>query len=245
MAKKATKPLRFKVTQPHIRGMAVAEFPEFTTRIGSNQHYIFAANHPDYYENTHRAEDGLIQHMNEKALRSLFASGRSMLVEMTPIMLYGFVTIRLLRQYVDEHMHSDERMRNALNNAMATISSNLALLIFQDPQNLTGENYTALDFLRWRRNLDALESTDVFAYRPPEYGKDIDGRRKPILELCPAPRLGRHLVETGFNILSDFVASRNRKQAELANIYQELEADDPPMCQALLPHREVGAVPAL
>jgi hypothetical protein len=242
MAKKTNKPLRFKVTQPHIRGMATADFPEFTTRIGSNQHYIFAANHPDYYENTRRAEEGLIDHMNEKALRSMFASGRNLLAEMTPIMLFGFVTIRLLRQYVDAHMHSDERMRNALNNAMATIGNNLALLIFQDPRNLIAEDYTVVDFLRWRRNLEAFESTDVFAYRPPEYGKDIDGKRKPILELCPAPKLGRHLVRAGFEILYGFVAARNPGQAALARIYLDLQSGEPPMCECLLVRQRVGAV---
>jgi len=75
---------------------------------------------------------------------------------------------------------------------------------------LKAESYPPEAFVAWEANMQAFAESDVFTFRPPEQGVDVDGVTKPIIEMCPTPRLGRYLVLTGYELLVEHITRRQR-----------------------------------
>lgn len=201
MSKKSRKPLQFRVTQPAIYSTGVADYPEKTTRMASNDRFILAANHPRWYEAAAEHEDGLLRLMDEETLRRGFQAALNSPAASTPFHAYGLVLLQLMGDYTQRNLKADPQVGGVFRSAVGTVVSNLAQLIFRDPKALTGDSYSAGDLEQWRRQFAEYMAEDRFVYRPAESGRDIDGAVKPVIELCPAPRLGRFLVEAGFAII--------------------------------------------
>ncbi len=197
--------LRYKVTQPRIYSKSIAEYPEFTTRVGSNERFILAANHPEWYEAARAHEQGMLETLTVERLRQDFRLALHSKIATTPIHAYGLVLLQRLNDYVAAELNNEPQLRQIFNNAVHTVISNLTQLIFQDPAMLDGRDYRPSDIQRWRENLSVYLGEDVFTYRPGEKGRDMDGRVKPILEVCPAPKLARDLMANGTTILIDYI----------------------------------------
>lgn len=211
MGKRSNRPRRYRVTQPPVHNAGVAAYPEFTTRIDSNERYILASNHPEWYEIAARHEEGLLRAMDEARLRAEFPLALESTAALTPFHAYGLVLLQLISDYLKANARGYRDIENVFNSAVGTVISNLSQVIFADPQTLRGGSYTAVDFARWQARFEEYQRDDRFVYRPGESGVDVDGRTKPILELCPTPRLGRHLVECGYRILIEHVAQRSNQ----------------------------------
>ena len=209
MGKRSNRPRRYRVTQPEVHNAGVAAYPELTTRIDSNERYILASNHPEWYEIAAKHEAGLLEAMNREKLRAEFPLALESTAAVTPLHAYGLVLLQLMGEYLQLHARGYSDIQNVFNSAVGTVISNLAQIIFADPQTLRGTSYTAADFARWQERFEEYQRDDRFVYRPGESGMDVDGKTKPILELCPTPRLGRHLVECGYEILINHVAKRS------------------------------------
>jgi hypothetical protein len=208
MGKRSKRPKQYRVTQPDVNNPNVAAYPELTTRVDSNDRYILAANHPQWHEAAASYEDGLLRKLNRDRLRDEFPLALESTAAVTPLHAYGLVLLQLMNDFVTEK-RADPALGHAFQSAVGTVISNLAQVIFADPQTLRGASYGPDDFARWQRNFEEYQREDRFVYRPGENGTDIDGVSKPIIELCPTPRLGRHLVECGYEILVDHVARRS------------------------------------
>lgn len=208
MGKRSKRPRQYRVTQPVVKSAGVAAYPELTTRLDSNDRYILAANHPEWYIAAAGHEDGLLRALNRDRLRAEFPLALQSTAAATPLHAYGLVLLQLLGDYVDE-VAKDRALGQVFQSAVGTVISNLAQVIFADRQTLRGTSYTAADFERWQANFEAYQREDRFVYRPGESGMDVDGVSKPIIELCPTPRLGRHLVECGYEILIEHVARQS------------------------------------
>lgn len=185
-----------------------AAYPLQTTRIGSNARYIHTANHPEWYEIAARAEDGLIAALNKEQMRRDYLALLSEPESETPFHAFGFAIMQNLRTYCRSHLPDRPEMVKVFDNAVATVHSNLTGVIFRDPEMLLGAAYPAAAFDVWAANLEAFAQSDVFTYRPDEEGLDVDGVKKPIIEMCPVPRLGRHLIVTGYELLRETVINR-------------------------------------
>ncbi len=207
MGKRSKRPRQYRVTQPSVNSAGVAAYPELTTRVDSNDRYILAANHPEWYLAAAGHEDGLLRALSRDRLRAEFPLALESTAAVTPLHAYGLVLLQLLGDYVDE-VAKDKALGQVFQSAVGTVISNLAQVIFADPETLRGASYAADDFSRWQANFEQYEREDRFVYRPGESGIDVDGASKPIIELCPTPRLGRHLVECGYEILVGHVAQR-------------------------------------
>jgi hypothetical protein len=207
MGKRSKRPRQYRVTQPEVMSAGVAAYPEMTTRVDSNERYILAANHPQWYALAAGYEDALLRKMNRDRLRSEFPLALESTAALTPLHAYGLVLLQLLGDFVEETA-KDEALGRVFQSAVGTVISNLAQAIFADSATLRGTSYTAADFERWQANFEEYQREDRFVYRPGERGVDVDGTSKPIIELCPTPRLGRHLVACGYEILVEHVARR-------------------------------------
>jgi hypothetical protein len=212
MGKRSKRPRvrQYRVTQPEMNKAGVAAYPEMTTRIDSNDRYILAANHPEWYTAAASYEEALLQKLNPDRLRAEFPLALESTAALTPLHAYGLVLLQLMNDFIQETA-KDPALGRVFQSAVGTVISNLAQVIFADPQTLRGSSYSAADFARWRANFEQYQREDRFVYRPGESGTDLDGVSKPIIELCPTPRLGRHLVECGYEILADHVAWRSLK----------------------------------
>jgi hypothetical protein len=208
MGKRSKRPRQYRVSQPEVQSAGVAAYPELTTRVDSNDRYILAANHPEWYHAAARDEEALLRKLNPERLRAEFPLALESTAALTPLHAYGLVLLQLMGDFIQETA-KDEALGRVFQSAVGTVISNLARVIFADPQTLRGTSYTAADFARWQSNFEAYQREDRFVYRPGESGTDLDGASKPIIELCPTPRLGRHLVECGYEILVDYVAARS------------------------------------
>lgn len=198
---------RYRVTQPKVGASHQAQYPVLTTRIESNTKYIIAANHPGWYNTASRHEDRLLASMTKASLQTLFKDFQSLREATTPLHAYGFAMMHQLNQYVRENLKGDPMITSVFNNAAATVITNLANNIFAGSSSLTGEHYSWSDRRQWLHNLKQFREADSFTFRPPECGRDVDGQMKPIIEICPTPRLGRHLVVAGSEILMSDVES--------------------------------------
>jgi hypothetical protein len=211
MGKRSNRPRRYRVTQPAVHNAGVAAYPEQTTRIDSNDRYILASNHPEWYEIAAKHEAGLLRLMNRDRLRSEFPLALESTAAVTPFHAYGLVLLQLMGEFLQKEGRGYPEIHHVFNSAVGTVISNLSQIIFADPQTLRGVSYTALDFAAWQERFEQYQRDDRFVYRPGESGMDVDGTTKPILEVCPTPRLGRHLVECGYEILVEHVASKSKQ----------------------------------
>jgi len=188
--------------------MNQASYPTETTRIGSNARYILGANHPEWHAVAAQAEDGLLSALTAERLRREYQQLLGAPESETPLHAYGFALMGAFKEYGRLHLGDRPEMSRVFDNAVATVFSNLTKVIFCDPLMLRGEQYPEAAFEAWAANLRAFDESDVFSYRPDEKGIDVDGVEKPVIEMCPCPRLGRHLVHTGYELLAETIRER-------------------------------------
>lgn len=203
----AERVLRYRVTQP-AKEAQQAPYPLQTTRISSNSRYIHTANHPEWFQLAQDAEAGMIAYMSERRLREDFVNALATEEASTPLHAYGLTVIKQFKEFGAVNLRDHPEMAAVLNNAALTVYNNLAKVIFADPDLLAGSDYSPENFELWSTRLKAFNDSDVFTYRPPEMGYDLDGIEKPIVELCPSPQLGRHLVRVGFELLTQHILQR-------------------------------------
>lgn len=197
---------QYTVTQPPTNLHSQVAYPQATTRVSSNDRFIHAANHPEWYRIAAAAEEGMLRYLSEERLRQIYGELLAAPESSTPMHAYGYAIMQGVRDYCRVHLADHPEMVRVLDNATATVFGNLAKVIFPDPllfQRAHGE----ADFQFWASNLAAFDRSDVFTHRPPEQGRDVDGITKPVIEMCPCPRLGRHLVHVGYDLMLEYLSS--------------------------------------
>ena len=102
MGKRSKRPRQYRVTQPDVKNASVAAYPELTTRVDSNDRYILAANHPEWYLKAASYEDALLRKLNRDRLRSEFPLALESTAALTPFHAYGLVLLQLMNDFVEE-----------------------------------------------------------------------------------------------------------------------------------------------